>query len=248
MPGPRRLDPAVFGTPQMPLGWQDAVGVPTEQRVKNEAGTAWTMTAGPTAHSDLASSVTGSATFTVSDITAVDGDSTLDRINFVAEFSGPEQGGKRDQYRVVVNKAIARGPHHPYFGGVATNTYLHGSTGLGTMLQPRQFVYGAFWGVGQLYRNGQRVADDQVVHVMITQRVRTSMADGYRLAFTDQLEALKGMGRQMHVILAPMEVTPSGAVPRPVPTNFKLPNGQTQPFLHIMYDAVTDVRGGLSGK
>ncbi|MFK7600953.1 hypothetical protein ACI3L1_01940 [Deinococcus sp. SM5_A1] len=29
LPGPRRLDPAVFGTPQMPLGWQDAVGVPT---------------------------------------------------------------------------------------------------------------------------------------------------------------------------------------------------------------------------
>ena len=246
LPGPRELSAEVFGTPGKPLGWQEEVGVPVERRLTSEAGTAWTTTAFPTVHSDSSEAIDGTATFNVADITALDGTTTQDQIDFVAEFTGPGQEGQQNTYRVVVTKAIPNGPTHSFSGGVGTNAFLHGSTGLGTMLQPRQFSYAFFWGVGDLYLNGELVADKQIVHVMITQRVRTSIEEGYKLVFTSRVDELKGMGRQIHLILPPQKMTPQGPEQRPVPTGYTLPNGQEQPFIHVMFDTVANISGGLA--
>lgn len=70
----------------------------------------------------------------------------MDTVDFESTFTGP--GESEDSYRVVVQKVIPVGPHHTFFGGVVTNAFLHGGTGIGTKLQPQQFVYAGFWGVG----------------------------------------------------------------------------------------------------
>lgn len=88
------------------------------------------------------------------------------------------------------------------------------------------------------------VADNQVVHVMLSQRVRTPADEGYELVFSDRVNELSG--RQIHVILPPMMVTPDGPQDRPVPTGFTLPNGEEQPFLHIMFDEVGTVSGSAA--
>lgn len=52
LPGPRALDPAIFGTPDQPLGFEPGTGVPLEARLISEDGSAYTTTAGPTPFSD----------------------------------------------------------------------------------------------------------------------------------------------------------------------------------------------------
>lgn len=91
LPGPRRLDPAVFGTPDQPLGFEDDVGVPLDARLTTADGSAYTTTATPTPFSDDWSQVTGQTTMRVVDRTAVGGPTTQDEINATFEFTGPDK-------------------------------------------------------------------------------------------------------------------------------------------------------------
>lgn len=242
LPGPRALDPAVFGTPEQPLGFQNAPDVGVALDARRTEGGSYTTTQEPTAHSNKSETVSGSVSFTVTDMTAVDSPQSQDTVEFESTFGAPGDSG--DSYRVVVQKIIPVGPHHTFFGGVVTNAYLHGGTGIGTALQPQQFVYAGFWGVGQLFRNDEMIADNQVVHVMLSQRVRSGQNEGYELVFSEAVNNLQG--RQIHVILPPTMVTPDGPQDRPVPTGFTLPNGEEQPFMHIMFDEVGEVSGSAA--
>lgn len=238
LPGPRALDPEVFGTPTAPLGFEPDVGVPLAERLTNEAGTAYTTTQGPTPMSDRWEQVSGTLFFVVKDVTAFDGPSTKDEIDFEATFTGPDL----TLYQIKVSRALPQGPDHQFFGGVGTNVLMHGKTGIGSKLQPTAFAWVTFWGVGQLSRDGQVVADDQLVHLMLTQRVRSDDEDGYRLGFDADLVGFSG--HHIHLLLPPVAITPEGLQDRPVPTEFTLPNGQQQPFIHLMFENVL----GLSAK
>lgn len=237
LPGPRELESAIFGTPERPLGFEHDVGVPLDARLTSEDGSAYTTTAGPTPHSDRSAPIRARLQMSLDDITAVDSPASRDQVEFEAEFTDPNG----DTYRVVVDRVVPRGPAHTFFGGVVTNAYLHGRTGIGTKLQPLQFVYGGFWGVGTMFKNGERVGENRFVHVMLSQRVRTSRSDGYELVTSDAVDSLQGM--QVHVILPPVVVTADGPQSEPVPTGFELPNGTAQPFIHVMYDEVGVVAG-----
>jgi len=229
LPGPRRLAPNVFGTPQQPLGVEPGVGVPLENRLTNEDGTAWTTTKNPTPFGDKATGVTGDFSLTAVDATTVDGDTTDDQVNFTANFTGPD--GK--EYTIRVDKVLNRGPFHNFLGGVGTNFVHHGRTGIGFKLMPQVFAYVAFWGVAELSIDGQVVANNRFIHAMLTDNVRE---EGYRLAFDDGVDPTR---IQFHIFLPPLEVTPQGPQPSPVPTGFILPNGKEQPFMHINFESVT---------
>lgn len=237
LPGPRELEAAIFGTPERPLGFEDDVGVPLDARLTSDDGSAYTTTAGPTPHSDRSAPIRASLQMSLDDITAVDSPDSRDQVEFEAEFTDPNDA----TYRVVVDRVVPRGPDHTFFGGVVTNAYLHGQTGIGTKLQPLQFVYGGFWGVGTLYKNGERIGENRLVHVMLSQRVRTAQSEGYELVTSDAVDSLQG--KQIHVILPPVVVTPDGPQSEPVPNGFELPNGAAQPFIHVMYDDVGVVAG-----
>ncbi len=59
LPGPRKLDPEIFGTPDNPLGFEEGIGVPVNERLLNNNKTAFTTTAGPTPFSDHHVRITG---------------------------------------------------------------------------------------------------------------------------------------------------------------------------------------------
>jgi hypothetical protein len=228
LPGPRALDPAIFGTPDMPLGFDADVGLPLAARLTNADGTAYTTTAGPTPFSNNFAQIQGEFKLKAVDSTLIDGPTTEDKAKFTAKFTGPN--GK--EYQVKVLKVLPKGPFHPFFGGVATNIIQHGGTGIGTRLMPQVYSYVAFWGVAELTIDGSVVASNRLVHGMITNDVRD---ENYQLVFDDGVD---NSDIQLHLILPPMIVTPTGPMPSPVPTGFTLPNGMEQPFLHIMYEDV----------
>ena len=241
-PGPRELDPTVFGTPSQPLanwpGPWPLYGVPRDQRATNDAGDAYTTTTQPTPFSDKFASVAGSVDMTLVDATAIDGATTKDTIDFQADFTGPRG---QHQYTVTVKQPLAHGFLYPFFGGVATNVLLHGNSGVGTPLMPTEFTYAAFWGVGQIYRDGTLVNDHQLVHVMLTEPVR---GDGYALMKEGTVPPPNASPSAMtlHLLVAPYKVT-GGDPPvesAPVQTGVMLdtPSGTVeQPFFHIMFQS-----------
>ncbi len=230
LPGPRRLDPAIFGTPDNPLGFEDDIGVPLKARKVNDKGTAFTTTAGPTPMSDRHAVVTGSFKVSLSDRTRIDSRASQDTAQGEFQFTDPS-GSKT--YRVVLKKLLPVGPVHPFFGGVLTDGFHHGKTSFGTRLQPTVYTYAALWAVADLYINGEKVGDNRMVHMMSTERVRSSDADGYKLLFDSELPH---KGIHTHLLLPNTIITPEGPKPQPVPTGFVLPNGNEQPFFHIMFE------------
>jgi len=169
LPGVRRLDPQVFGTPYQPLGFEPPpLGVPLEGRLTNEDGTAYTTTKDPTPFGDEARMSFGNLEMIIEDYVLVDDPNSTDKVYFRCNFTSPDG----TLYEVYLNETIPVGFEHPFFGGVATNMIQHGYTGIGSRLVPACYTYATFWGVGVFHVNGEKVADNRLVHVMVTGNMR----------------------------------------------------------------------------
>ncbi|MDW7733524.1 MAG: hypothetical protein SCH66_13985 [Methanolobus sp.] len=235
LPGPRELDPELFGTPDAPLGFEEGIGVPVEDRNVDENGTAFTNTSVNTAFSDEYAQVNGTFQANMTDITRVDDPDSNDTAQ--AEFIFTDPAGE-NEYRLVLTQIIPVGVDHPFMGGVIVDSYLHGRTGIGTRMVPTTYAYGALWGVGDLYINGELVSDNRLVHIMATEQVRTT-DDEFRLLFDDELPH---EGIHTHLVLPDVAVTSEGPVQEPVPTGYMLPDGTEQPFMHVMFED-TEIQG-----
>ena len=229
LPGKRRLDPTVFGTPDAPIGTEQPalfLGLPESLREVGEDGTYQTSV--PTPFGDSAASLEhATVKMTVVDATAIDGATTKDQVDFEATFDAPMGQGT---YRVVVQKAAPFGWVFPIGGGVVHNVMLHGVTGRGTRLFPTVFTYVAFWGPGDIYKDDELIAENRAIHVMHTEFARVAP---YAQAFDDQVNPNQ---QHLHLQIAPF--TAKGEMD-PVPTGFMLPNGMEQPFMHVMFPAAT---------
>ncbi len=233
LPGPRRLDPDVFGTPDMPLGFEEGVGVPLDARLVSTDGTRYTTTAGPTPFSDRYAEVTGRFELEVTDATLNDEVESMDRAGFSATFSGPD-GLERS---VTLLYLVPVGPDHPFFGGVATNVIMHGGTGIGSKLMPRVPTYITFWGVAELSVDDSLVTSNRLVHGMLTADVRD---EDYQLVFD---EGVDHDDMHFHLLLPDVEVTPDGPVESPLPSGYVMENGRVQPFIHLLFEDVAVVSG-----
>ncbi len=232
LPGPRKLDPFVFGSPAQPTSFRNAeVGVPIKGRSVSADGKTFTTTSGPTPFSDRFKPATGSFSMNLTDISRFDSKDSKDRVT--GEFNFTDPSGQNN-YVLKIKKVIPKGPAHQFFGGVLIDGFLHGTTEFGTAMMPTMYNYGAFWAVGELSINGEVVASNRVVHVMTSEIVRSPESDGYKLLADKDLPH---KGLQTHLIMPPTVVTPEGPKPGPVPSGFTLPNGKEQPFIHIMYDS-----------
>lgn len=235
LPGPRALDPTVFGTADNPMGTElpaMVLGVPPQMRADD--GNGGLMTAGPTPFGNDSAAVLGSITLTLVDATATDGIGSQDQVDMVATFMSPNG---EDEYRVEVKRAAPFGMFNPTGGGVVTNFIQHGVTGWGTRLMPTLYSYVSFWGMGNIYKNDELIAEGRPVHGMQTEFVRKAP---YDLAFDNEVDP---DGVHFHLMIPP--VTPAGE-PDPIPTGFILPNGAEQPFFHVMFPTVqwtTEVNG-----
>lgn len=225
LPGPRDLDPTIFGTADDPQGTEMPpifFGVPPEARETRDDGSQ--VTGVPTPFSDNFASTEGaSLTMTAVDATATDGATTEDDVSLEATFAAPDGQG---EYRVVVENVAPHGWISPTAGGVITNFIQHGVTGWGTRLMPTEYDDVAFWGMGDIYKDGVLIAEGRLVHGMVTELVR---GENYELAFDDEVDPGH---RHFHLIVPPF--TPQGEQ-NPVSTGFMLPNGMEQPFLHVMF-------------
>lgn len=278
LPGPRRLSQYTFGTPENPANLPDhwielaegpvkellrefwiPVGVPMNARGTNRGSTRFTQTTEPTPFSDRFETTGGQFEITYVDRQPKDQRSasspriqgpSSDDVELTSTFADP--AGNRYELRLT---AVAPRPFPNYEsgGGVITLRPLHGITGTGTPLMPRMFNYGAFWGFCDLVINGEVVDRNRAVHFMTTEMVRKT---DYSLAFTPELplaenSAYLGRPHHTHGILPPVKLTERGPEFDPVPTAFELPNGEPQPFIHVMYDRDTVdeivLRGGPGG-
>ena len=262
LPGRRQISEYVFGTPENPRTtgqhWVNVaegpvkelleaqtfqVGLPVEQRRTNDDGSEYTITEILTGYSDSARETEGELDVTYVDRQPYDtpgepGD-TLDTAEVTARFEDPAG----NEYEVVLDHVV-KPPFPPWEtgGGVVTGTWLHGVTGTGTPLMPRLFNYAALWGVGALRVNGEVAEEGRVIHFMTTENVRK--ADSYALALDEEVplsedERYLGHPHHTHLFLPPIKATPEGPQVSPVPTEFELPNGENQPFVHYMWDEDT---------
>jgi hypothetical protein len=263
LPGPRALEESVFGTPDNPemlfepkrkaakqakgpptvpgLLKQNPflVGVPEEARSVTEDGTY--MLKKPTPFSNKARIISGEFETKMRDVVRADQKgkpgNTRDAASFEAEFSDPAG----NDYRVVLDHVVQ--PPFPGYetqGGVFTEDFLHGATGTGTPLMPKQYTFGAWWGVGNLYVNGELAQKGRVMHLMTTEVVRDK---DYNLVFSDDLPLgpderhISAQEHHTHLMMPPVRGVPGkGPVFDPVPTAFELPNGKKQPFVHVMFE------------
>ncbi|MCH8010652.1 MAG: hypothetical protein IIA61_01685 [Candidatus Marinimicrobia bacterium] len=228
LPGPRFMDPSVFGTPDNPTGFDPApfplLGVAVEMRKTSEGK--YTFVDHATPFSDWREVGVGSVNMTVVDATAIDGARTMDKIDFEATFELPD-GNK---YRVTCNKPLPHGMAFPFFGGVVTNHLIHGGTGIGSRLMPTEFTYVAFWGVGNVYKNGKLINEDHMIHVMVTEIVR---GEGWKLQF-DGGVGDPPQGITMHLMIPPYKPTREGMKNSPLKTMF-------MPFPYVKKNIMADM-------
>lgn len=261
LPGPRRLDPAVFGTPgnpdallapkireaqqgpyppsvpQLLMDLPILVGLPVEARTETSDGD-WVFEQ-PNPFSNQGRIVSGSFSAEFNDVVATDQSGapgeTPDSAAMTADFEDPAG----NSYRVVLDHVVQPPlPGYETEGGVMIDSVHHGTTGTGTPLMPEVGTEAAFWSISEIFVNGES-RGMRVAHLMTTEVVRDS---DYQLVFQDDLPLAPGerqiadQAHHTHLMVLPIEPGPMGPTFAPVPTAFELPNGMNQPFMHIMYE------------
>jgi hypothetical protein len=158
--------------------------------------------------SDKVAQVSGAFTATFWDKGA-SGDSAAG----VAEFRSQDGAS----WRVVLKRVAAQdlSPMEPTFGGVATDLGYHGATGLHAPLVPTVRSAVSYWGMAEVYRNGQLVTDQAPVHVMMTSDTR---GDDFAYKCWD---CTRNPIEQLHLMLPPPEGKP-----------YQVPGG----VLHVMWE------------
>ena len=232
LPDKRKLDEDVFGTPEMPRsfgGTPGITGVPPKFR--NHEGGEYTTLKKMTPFGDKFTIMkNGELELTALDATATDAATTDDEVQMVAKW----QDKKGNTYEVRAGKVIPHGLEFPVFGGVVTNHILHGWSRLGTPLMPTEFTYLAFWAIGEVRKNGEVVDKPRIVHGMLTEYVRK---EGYKLAKDSEITPGR---RHFHLMVSPFMPNKEKGhfVHDNVKTGFKLPNGKTLPFWHVMFETL----------
>jgi plastocyanin len=227
LPDYRKLDPMVFGIPELPRAYGGTpviTGVPPQMREVENGKYTLLKAKTPFGHKNMVLP-DGKYSLKAIDVTATDAAVTDDTVEMQASWKDKDG----NTYKVKCNRVVPHGVEYPSFGGVLTNHILHGSSRIGTPLMPTEFVYVAFWGIGETLKNDKVMDSGRIVHCMLTEFVRTK---DYELAFDDQITPTK---LQMHLIVPPMIVKDGKFEKSPVKTGFMLENGQELPFWHVMF-------------
>ncbi|MFQ5425193.1 MAG: hypothetical protein ACE5F9_14605 [Phycisphaerae bacterium] len=239
LPGTRAMDPAIFGSPDHPAGFEPAPfpmsGIPLDLRLK--VNDKYTIIDHACPFSDWFEKTKGSVRMTLVDATAIDGASTKDKIDFQATFELPD-GAK---YRIVCKKPLAHGMAFPFFGGVVTNHLIHGGAGIAPRALPTDFAYAAFWGKGDVYKDGSLINGNQLVHVWVSEDIR-GKGDRTRL---DNEAGNASRGVTLHMVVPPYKVTSQGMKKAPLKTMF-MPFPYIKP--NIMAEMMAAKKSGDSAR
>lgn len=231
LPDRRELDEHVFGTPRMMrafAGTPGINGVPPKARGTRDGE--YTEMKSKTPFGDKNTVMAnGELAIRATDVTATDAAQSDDSVRMKASWR--DKAG--NTYSVRCCRMLATsGIEFPTFGGVLTNHILHGSSRIGTALMPTEYTYFAFWGMGEVRKNGEVLDRPRLVHGMLTEYVRT---EGYELARDEEVTPTR---RHFHLMVPPMKPDMQEHVFHhdDVDTGLQLPNGMTLPFWHVMFE------------
>lgn len=231
LPDNRRIDKNVFGTPALPRGYGGTPGInglPPMLRATEGNGYTVMKKKSPFGDKHIVMA-DGNLVLKGIDATATDAARSDDSVQMRASWK--DKAG--NTYMVKCCKMLAtHGVEFPTFGGVVTNHILHGFTRVGTGLMPTEFTYFAFWGIGEVSKNGKVLDKPRLIHGMLTEYVRTA---GYKLAFDDEVTPTRV---HFHLMVPPMQplMKEGRFVHNAVKTGFALPNGMELPFWHVMFE------------
>lgn len=231
LPSKRKLDPNVFGTPQVPRAFAGTPGInglpPGARGVKDGK---YTKMKNPSPFGDKNIVMSdGKLNIKALDATAADAQKTKDEVNFKASWKDK----KGNTYEVRCCEMLAsHGVEYPTFGGVVTNTIMHGSSRIGTALMPTEYTYFAFWGIGEVLKNGEVTDKPRLVHGMLTEYVRK---EDYELAFDEEVTPTR---KHFHLMVPPMmpDKEKKKFVHKNLKTGYQLPNDMELPFWHVMFE------------
>ena len=232
LPDFRRIDPRVFGTPDLPKGFggtPEIYGVPLQMRgIENGA---YTRTTERSLFGD-STIVMPNASMVLEawDITATDAAITRDSVFFEARW----EDSAGSVYKVRCTSVLPYGIEFPVFGGVVTNHILHGVSSIGSALMPTGFAFVAFWGTGDLLRNDTVTDSGVLIQGMYSELTR---GDSYRVVFDHEVTPVR---RQFHLIVPPFEASEDmqSFVHRDVHTGFMLTREEPLSFWHVIFDNV----------
>lgn len=230
LPAHRKLDPTLFGPSDMPrhfAGTPMIMGVPPMLREKAAGGIEQTKVLTPFGDKSI---VMGGGRLSLDsvDATATDAAHSADKVRFDASWQ--DKDGNTYEVKCCAKLAV-HGVEYPTYGGVWTNGIMHGFTGIGTPLMPSEYTYYAFWGMGQVEKNGKVLDKPRLVHVMLTEYVR---GKDYRLVWDKDVTPTR---IHLHLMVPPFmpDMAKGIFVKSPVKTGFTLPNGKELPFWHVMF-------------
>ncbi len=183
----------------------------------------------PTPFSNKVAFGTGSYSFNVLDKTesdALDSEDAVENVNI--KYQRPNGEMFVIDNIQIIHKAEGTGDHS-YFGGVGLDKEMHGTTGIGTGLMPRMLAYITMWGIADLKDgNGNVIAPDRLVHIMVASRARTSdleLLTDVETDATDQSETQI----ETHIIVPPLDTE----------GNMSPVSGTGHGFLHLMFENVS---------
>ncbi len=181
---------------------------------------------------------------------------THDQVTFETTFHDPD-GNK---YRVEIDRLVQPPlPRYKTGNGVVLDRYLHGKTGTGTPLMPREYTLGAFWSMGKLYVNGE-YRGTRLTHLMTTQVVRDrdyNLVLDKELPLGENRRHIPDRKHHTHLMIAPVKpykpmpvvgsllgLGPTAPKFAPVPTEHTLESGKKQPVIHVMFeqDEIVDTK------
>lgn len=183
----------------------------------------------PTPFSNEINTTQGSYSFEVSDLNESDSQDSEDAVDEIEiRFTGNDGTEYLIDQVDVIHKPEGAG-HHTFFGGVGLNKMMHGDTGIGNSLMPKMMSYITFWGLTNLKNanTGEVVAENRLIHLMTTTRVRDSNLDLITSAEQDSSDH-NYRKAETHVILPPEDMDGNES---PVP-------GTDHGFLHMMFEEV----------
>ena len=127
---------------------------------------------------------------------------TSDEAMVTAEFQ-TEDGA---EWRVVQTRVAARledgSPR--LFAGVGIGQVVHGDTGRENPLMPKMAATLTMWGFADVFKNGDLVKHDALLHIMVTSRAR-DLEDGHYLGYDVTPEPVE----EIHLFLNPGNQLPA---------------------------------------
>ena len=183
----------------------------------------------PTPFSNRIALASGSFTLKVKDATNDDSPESQDSVEeFNLQFRRLDGTTFTADAIKVIHKEKGSGDH-TFYGGVGFDKVMHGNTGIGIEMMPKLLSYITVWGVVDLKDgDGNVVAKDRLIHIMVSSRARTDDLKLITSADVDETDHSQEKV-EVHVILPPQDMSGNMS---PVP-------GTGHGFLHLMFEEAT---------